>query len=129
MYRTGREFLCGKRLGGGKAFIQGHIFFRESVYRIIPANAPTDVGALTDNHEWAYLSLLSRADGKDVLAEFDHLWFSDRTCSFDEFIDEYETAYEIARQQRKDCSESKYGFVGSKLARPNAMQRPDSCIT
>ena len=123
MYRTGRE-SSAEEAGGEGFHTKGYIFSRENAYRIIIGSSNMTMSALTVNHEWntKFISTEQGQLAKEVLSEFDHLWFSDRTCSFDEFIDEYETAYEIARQQRRIAAKAKTAALEAYKLKPNAMQ-------
>lgn len=123
MYRTGRE-SSAEEAGGEGFHTKGYIFSRENAYRIIIGSSNMTMSALTVNHEWntKFVSTEQGQLAKEVLSEFDHLWFSDRTCSFDEFIDEYETAYEIARQQRRIAAKAKTAALEAYKLKPNAMQ-------
>ena len=103
---------------------KGYIFREDEIYRVIVGSSNMTMSALTRNREWN-TKLVSTAQGElvtEVLAEFNELWTSDRTRTFDDFIENYTTLYnEIHRQRQVATQDKVIDLLGYRL-KPNSMQ-------
>lgn len=107
---------------------KGYIFRNQEIYRIIVGSSNLTMTALTKNKEWN-TRIISTEQGEyaeQILGEFHSLWDSDRTRTFDKFIEDYETAYKISRKQRKIARDAVAATGTVELAqyrlKPNSMQ-------
>ena len=119
-----RMFRTNSETGGFHT--KGYIFKRDEIYRIIIGSSNMTLSAITRNREWN-TKLVSTEQGEmvqDILAEFEELWQSEVTQSFDAFIEDYTKAYEEEKQYRtyqQTQREIRNDSLTGKLV-PNKMQ-------
>ena len=103
---------------------KGYIFSRDGLYRIIIGSSNMTMNALTVNHEWntKFVSTQQGEMARDILAGFEGLWSSGRTRGFRDFIDEYETAYRIVKEQQRVTAANRVSSIRAYKLRPNTMQ-------
>ena len=116
MFKTGQ---------GNEGFhTKGYIFKKNNIYDIIVGSSNLTQSAITTNKEWN-IKLVARKEGEyasKVVKEFNDLWNSDYTLSYEDFIDQYSLEYKVAREQRRIAAQNQIiSFEQSKL-RPNKMQ-------
>lgn len=116
MFKTGQ---------GNEGFhTKGYIFKKDNIYDIIVGSSNLTQSAITTNKEWN-IKLVARKEGEyatKVVREFDELWNSDYSLSYDDFIYQYSLEYKIAKEQRKIATQNQViSFEQSKL-KPNKMQ-------
>ncbi|SEQ00664.1 Helicase conserved C-terminal domain-containing protein [Lachnospiraceae bacterium RM5] len=103
---------------------KGYIFKKDEMYRIIIGSSNITSSALTYNREWN-TKIVSTKDGeitKEILEEFNELWNSKNTLSFDEFIDNYKERYKIIKHQREIAREDQVTSLEKYKLEPNSMQ-------
>ncbi|MBE6015869.1 MAG: DUF3427 domain-containing protein [Lachnospiraceae bacterium] len=103
---------------------KGYIFRKEEVYRIIIGSSNLTESALKKNYEWN-TKLVSTVHGemtKQIIEEFQELWASPYTKSYDEFYEEYKERYEIIKKQRKIAKENETVSLEQYKLKPNSMQ-------
>jgi superfamily II DNA or RNA helicase/HKD family nuclease len=103
---------------------KGYIFKKEEVYRIIIGSSNMTKSALTTNREWN-TKVVSTEHGKvarDILAEFEELWYSPYALSFDEFYENYKEKYQIIKKQRKIAKQDSLTSIEKYKLQPNSMQ-------
>lgn len=109
----------------GKGFhTKGYIFKKDEIYRIIIGSSNITSTALTSNKEWN-TKIISTEQGElaqDILTEFQELWASEYTLSFDEFYENYREKYKIIKHQREIAKQDKIPSVEKYSLQPNAMQ-------
>ena len=70
---------------------KGYIFKKDEIYRIIIGSSDITSAALTINKEWNR-KLISTEHGEmaeEIVAEFNQLWNSKYSLSFDDFYENY----------------------------------------
>lgn len=103
---------------------KGYIFKREEIYRIIIGSSNITDGALKTNHEWN-TKLISTVNGevtKDILDEFESLWNSQYSKTYEEFIEEYKEKYAIIKHQREIAKQDEVVSLDKYKLKPNSMQ-------
>ena len=103
---------------------KGYIFKNDGMFRIIIGSANMTQSALTVNQEWN-TKLVSTDQGefaKKVQVEFDSLWNSRRSVSYDVFYQEYATRYESIKRQREIAKQNEIISIDSYRLEPNKMQ-------
>lgn len=103
---------------------KGYIFKKEEVYRIIIGSSNMTKSALTTNREWN-TKLVSTEQGgvaQDIIAEFEELWTSPYTLSFDKFYDSYKEKYIIIKKQREIAKQDFIPSIEKYKLQPNSMQ-------
>lgn len=101
---------------------KGYIFKSKDIYRIIVGSANITQTALTVNKEWN-TKIVSTNQGeyaKQAVNEFENLWNSEHSLSFENFIETYEKNYEIKQEKRKEVNKA-LDSEEEKL-KPNDMQ-------
>ena len=76
---------------------KGYIIKKEEIYRIIIGSSNMTKSALTTNREWN-TKVVSTEQGevaKEVVEEFNDLWFSQYALEFDDFYEDYKEKYKI----------------------------------
>ncbi|MCI5862527.1 MAG: phospholipase D-like domain-containing protein [Lachnospiraceae bacterium] len=76
---------------------KGYIFKKDEIYRIIIGSSNITSAALTINKEWN-TKLISTEHGEmaeEIVAEFNRLWNSKYSLSFDDFYENYYARYSI----------------------------------
>ncbi len=103
---------------------KGYIFKNEEIYRIIIGSSNITSAALTRNREWN-TKLISTEQGelaKEIVAEFNELWNSKFSLSFDDFYENYCERYRIIEHQRKTAKQDDITSLEKYKLQPNSMQ-------
>ena len=103
---------------------KGYIFKKDEIYRIIIGSSNLTSAALTSNKEWN-TKLVSTKDGeiaREILAEFDELWNSKYSKSFDDFYEGYVEKYKIIQNQKRIAQQEKVTSLEQYRLQPNSMQ-------
>ena len=103
---------------------KGYIFRNEEIYRIIIGSSNITSKALTSNREWN-TKIVSTEQGEvaqNIVAEFNELWNSKYSLTFNEFYDNYKEKYNIIKKQRQIAKEEKVTSIEKYRLQPNAMQ-------
>ncbi len=110
---------------GGEGFhTKGYMFKDKDIYRIIIGSSNMTQKALSVNREWN-TKIVSTEQGeyvKEIISEFERLWKSQYSLSFEDFIDIYELNYKIIQRQRKILSSKKITPIEEYKLKPNKMQ-------
>ena len=110
---------------GGKGFhTKGYIFRSDDLYKIIIGSSNLTQSAITINHEWN-TKLVSTAQGEmaeSIVSEFEALWDSRESRTFEEFYDEYKTKYEVIAKQREIAAKEQVVPLDAARLEPNKMQ-------
>lgn len=108
---------------------KGYIFNENGLYKIIVGSSNLTQSALTKNKEWNSL-LYSMSGGEyidSLLKEFEELWDSKYSYSFDRFISGYEQIYNYIKEQRKKENDSRLNAIKKSYdlykIEPNSMQK------
>ena len=111
--------------GAGEGFhTKGYIFKKDEIYRIIIGSSNLTKTALSTNKEWntKFVSSESGEMAKEVLNEFNDLWNSKYSLSFEDFYEDYKEKYEIVKKQREIAKEEKITSIEKYRLQPNSMQ-------
>lgn len=103
---------------------KGYIFKEKEIYRIIIGSSNMTSAALTRNREWN-TKIISTEQGElaqEVMEEYKELWNSEYARNFDEFIEEYETHYQIIKRQREIARQEEVPSLEQYKLQPNKMQ-------
>ncbi|MCR5734726.1 MAG: DEAD/DEAH box helicase [Lachnospiraceae bacterium] len=103
---------------------KGYIFKKNDIYRIIIGSSNITQGALTSNKEWN-TKLVSTENGivaQQIVEEFQLLWDSKFSRSYDAFIDEYRKKYEIIKHQKEIAKKEEVVSLEKFKLQPNSMQ-------
>jgi superfamily II DNA or RNA helicase len=103
---------------------KGYIFKKDEIYRIIIGSSNITSAALTTNHEWN-TKLVSTQQGEmaqEILKEFNDLWESRYSMTYDEFYEKYEEKYRIIKHQRKIARQDGIISLEKYRLQPNSMQ-------
>ena len=103
---------------------KGYIFKKDEIYRIIIGSSNITSAALTSNREWN-TKLVSTEKGEmadAIVEEFNELWNSPFSLSFDDFIEQYEQKYEIIKKQREIAKQEEVTSLEKYKLQPNSMQ-------
>ena len=103
---------------------KGYIFKREEIYRIIIGSSNITRAALTTNREWN-TKMISTDQGEmaqEIVGEFEELWNSPNTLSFDEFYENYKERYKIIKHQRDIAKQDEITSIEKYRLQPNSMQ-------
>lgn len=103
---------------------KGYIFKKEEIYRIIIGSANLTGSALTKNIEWN-TKLVSTKDGemtKQIIEEFNCLWNSQDSLSYEDFIENYKEKYQIISKQRQIAKAEELVSLEKYKLEPNSMQ-------
>lgn len=103
---------------------KGYIFRKEEILRIIIGSSNLTSSALTKNREWN-IRIVSSDQGQvttDILNEYQELWNSPYTSSYDDFIDSYSERYRIAKHQREIAAAEQTVSLQNYRLQPNSMQ-------
>lgn len=108
---------------------KGYIFRKNEIYRIIIGSSNLTGGAIGDenvrqNYEWntRIVSTINGEMSKEIINEFDSLWDSPYTKSYDDFIDEYRERYSLIKQQREIAKSEDIVSWEKYNLQPNSMQ-------
>lgn len=103
---------------------KGYIFKKEEVYRIILGSSNMTSYALTSNFEWN-TKIISTEQGeltKEILNEFDELWYSEQALEFGKFFKDYKERYDIIKHQREEAKKDAIPSIDKYTLKPNSMQ-------
>lgn len=103
---------------------KGYIFQKDEIYKIIVGSSNLTLSALTTNREWNS-KLVSTGEGEyaqNILNEFNELWNSSYSLSYDKFIDEYRTLYKQIALQKELARKNKVTSIAQYKLKPNKMQ-------
>ena len=103
---------------------KGYLFRTDDMYRIIVGSSNLTASALTKNKEWN-TKIVSTEQGEyaeDIVREFEELWDSEYTLSYEQFAKRYATAYEISKEQRRIASQERTVSLEAYRLQPNSMQ-------
>ena len=103
---------------------KGYIFKKEKIYRIIIGSSNMTSAALTINREWN-TKLISTDQGEmaqDIVNEFEELWNSPHSLTFDAFYENYRERYEIIKHQRAIARQDEITSLEKYRLQPNSMQ-------
>lgn len=117
-----RMFCTNAETGGFHT--KGYIFRADEIYRIIIGSSNMTLNAITKNREWN-TKIVSTEDGemtRNILAEFRALWNDENAKTYDEFIEQYQTRYNIEKEQKKIAKREQLVSFESYTLKPNKMQ-------
>lgn len=103
---------------------KGYIFKKEQIYRIIVGSSNMTLNALTKNKEWN-TKIVSTEQGEytgEILSEFHELWNSKYALDYEDFIENYQTNYNIIKEQRRIAKEAEIPSLEAYKLQPNSMQ-------
>lgn len=103
---------------------KGYIFKKEEIYRIIIGSSNMTKSALTTNREWN-TKVVSTEQGevaKEIVEEFNDLWFSQYALEFNDFYDDYKEKYKIIKHQKKIAKQEQVTSIEKYRLKPNSMQ-------
>ncbi len=103
---------------------KGYIFRDNGLYRIIIGSSNLTQTALTVNHEWN-TKIVSTEQGEmacDVVNEFESLWKSRNSFTFELFYNNYKARYETIQRQREIASQEPVVLFDTYKLEPNKMQ-------
>lgn len=103
---------------------KGYIFKKDEIYRIIIGSSDITSAALTINKEWNR-KLISTEHGEmaeEIVAEFNRLWNSKYSLSFDDFYENYYARYSIIKHQREIVQREEIISIENYKLQPNSMQ-------
>lgn len=103
---------------------KGYIFKKDEVYKMIIGSSNVTSKALTINKEWN-TKLVSTSNGqviRDALNQFDNMWNDKKTKNYEDFIQEYQTKYEIIKKQRAIATKQEVPLLDAYRLEPNKMQ-------
>ena len=103
---------------------KGYIFKKGEIYRIIIGSSNITSSALTSNREWN-TKLVSTENGEvtqNIISEFNELWNSQYSMSFDDFFEEYKEKYKIIEHQRRIAKQEEVTSLEKFKLQPNSMQ-------
>lgn len=103
---------------------KGYIFKKDEIYRIIIGSSDITSAALTINKEWNR-KLISTEHGEmaeKIVAEFNRLWNSKYSLSFDDFYENYYARYSIIKHQREIVQQEEIISIENYKLQPNSMQ-------
>ncbi len=103
---------------------KGYIFKKDEIYRIIIGSSNITSAALTIKKEWN-TKLISTEHGEmaeEIVAEFNRLWNSKYSLSFDDFYENYYARYSIIKHQREIVQREEIISIENYKLQPNSMQ-------
>ena len=113
------------RVQNGPGFhTKGYLFKDKDFYKIIVGSSNMTLSALTVNHEWN-TRIVSTSDGEmayEILNEFESLWNSKNSLSFESFYEDYKTKYEVIAKQREVAAQEQVVPLDVARLEPNTMQ-------
>lgn len=113
------------RVQNGPGFhTKGYLFKDKEFYKIIVGSSNMTLSALTVNHEWN-TRIVSTENGEmayEILNEFESLWNSKNSLSFEFFYEDYKTKYEVIAKQREVAAQEQVVPLDVARLEPNTMQ-------
>ncbi|SDY38775.1 Helicase conserved C-terminal domain-containing protein [Ruminococcaceae bacterium YAD3003] len=103
---------------------KGYIFKDDGFYKIIIGSANMTQSALTVNHEWNTM-IVSTEKGEmaqDIVKEFETIWNSKNSLSFELFFQEYKTRFDTIKRQRQTAAAEPVIPLDAYKLEPNKMQ-------
>ncbi|MBQ8932679.1 MAG: DEAD/DEAH box helicase [Lachnospiraceae bacterium] len=103
---------------------KGYIFKKDEIYRFIIGSSNITSTALTSNKEWN-TKAVSTENGemaKQILEEYQKLWDSKYALPYEDFIEQYQTQYEIVKHQRAAALKESVVSLTKYQLKPNSMQ-------
>lgn len=103
---------------------KGYIFQEKEIYKIIIGSSNITDNALTTNKEWN-TKIVSTKDGevaKEIITEYEELWNSKYSLTFDEFFDRYNEKFKIIKHQREVAKKEEVTSYKKYTLEPNSMQ-------
>ncbi|MCR4841661.1 MAG: DEAD/DEAH box helicase family protein, partial [Eubacterium sp.] len=103
---------------------KGYIFKKDEIYRIIIGSSNFTKAALATNHEWN-TKIVSTEKGQvaqEIVTEFNKLWRSEHSLSFDDFYEDYLERYRIIKHQREIAAKEQVTSLEKYKLSPNSMQ-------
>lgn len=103
---------------------KGYIFKNDEIYRIIIGSSNITSAVLTIKKEWN-TKLISTEHGEmaeEIVAEFNRLWNSKYSLSFDDFYENYYARYSIIKHQREIVQREEIISIENYKLQPNSMQ-------
>lgn len=115
-----RMFMSNNTVG---FHTKGYIFTKDNMVRMIVGSSNLTNKALTVNKEWNSRIVSSKQGeyAQSITKEFDELWNSEDTKSYDDFIDLYESQYTLVHQ-RDNHNLSAEHSANIPIITPNRMQ-------
>lgn len=117
-----KMFQAGEK---GEGFhTKGYIFREKEIYRIIVGSSNMTLSALTRNREWN-TRLVSTEQGEytqQIIEEYEELWNSRNSVSYDDFIEHYRTNYEVIKKQKAIARREDVTSIEQYRLQPNKMQ-------
>ncbi len=103
---------------------KGYLFRKEEIYRFIIGSSNLTASALLENKEWNTRFALSKNGEltEQILSDFDALWNSPNTYKYEDFIDIYESKYQISKAQREAAISEGVVSLDRYRLTPNNMQ-------
>ena len=103
---------------------KGYIFKKDEIYRFIIGSSNITITALTSNKEWntRAVSTQNGEMAEQILEEYEKLWNSAYALSYDDFIEQYQTQYEIVKHQRAIARGESIISIPKYRLQPNSMQ-------
>ena len=103
---------------------KGYIFKEREIYRILIGSSNMTMSALTKNKEWN-TKIVSTSQGEyatEIIQEFEQIWDSKYSKEYEEYIDFYESNYNIVKQQKEIAKKEKIPSLNQYRLKPNKMQ-------
>lgn len=103
---------------------KAYIFKTQEIYKIIVGSSNLTDTALSVNKEWN-TEIVSTSKGEyaqELLSEFKTMWNSNNTKKFEDFFDDYEIEYSIAKEQRRIAKQNNIIDFNKATLHPNDMQ-------
>lgn len=103
---------------------KGYIFRRDDLYHIVVGSSNITSRALTTNKEWNTKLVSTEKGGfaRDLLAEFEAFWHSDRTISYEEYAEFYEEKYRKGEERKRAVKIGEATLSDDYQLIPNQMQ-------
>ena len=103
---------------------KGYIFKKDEIYRIIIGSSNITSAALTIKKEWntKLISTEHCEMAEEIVAEFNRLWNSKYSLSFDDFYENYYARYSIIKHQREIVQQEEIISIENYKLQPNSMQ-------
>ena len=103
---------------------KGYIFKKDELYRFIIGSSNITITALTSNKEWntRTVSTENGEMAEQILEEYQNLWNSEYAMPYEDFIEQYQTQYEIVKHQRAAARDDKVVSISKYRLQPNSMQ-------
>lgn len=103
---------------------KGYIFKEDKLYKIIVGSSNVTLGALTINKEWN-TKVIATEEGEyahNIITEFNNLWYSKNTRSYEDFIEQYTVNYNLIKKQKEISKHAELPSIECYKLQPNKMQ-------